>query len=72
LQAFADGTDQVRASVAVEEREAPPAGRVVDAQTLGVGGMVIENVIEERDETVKGVQEFDAVFVSDGVQVAGD
>lgn len=35
-----------------------------------MGGVVFEDVVEGGEEEVEGAEEFGAVFVSDGVQVA--
>jgi hypothetical protein len=72
LQTFADGTDKVGTSVAVEYGEAPSLRRVVDAHPLRVVGVTFEYIFEEGEEMIEGAEEFGAVFVGDSAQVAGN
>jgi hypothetical protein len=72
LHPFADGTDEIGASVAMEQWETSPLRGVVGAQTLGVDRVTFEDVIEGGEEIIKGADEFRVVRVRDLVEIAND
>ena len=70
LHPLADWTDEIGASVAVEQGEALLPGPVAGAQFRGVDAVTFKDVIEGGEEIIKGADELGAVFVGDLAEVA--
>lgn len=67
---FADGADQIAAAVAVQKWDSPPFLGKMGAHPFRMIGVILEDVLLQREQAVVRFDELTAVFLRDFFQVA--